>query len=308
MTLRRALGQGKQRLHKTGTWLLHEFPKAPGLELYSRHINRDNAWLTRFLRHGGGKAFQDYATPYLNRDIPRILWIFWSQGEEEAPLLVRHCIASWRLHHPDWDIRVLDSQSAAMQVDLTDIPPHLPLRFHANLLRLRLLAKYGGVWTDATTWCHRPLEDWLPLLGGQTGFFVFSGPHSDRWIDNWFIAAHPDNPLIGAWRDAYAPYVAQLRSEPSKYFMMIYIFQWSLLRNKVLMQHFRRRGSLPAVPCFLLQAALEKKIDLGVVQQAIQRGLPVSKLSWKAPVPLERLDKILDSLSEPALNAVTFTH
>lgn len=293
MRVRSKLGRGKRWLRETGEWLLREFPKAPGLETYARHIDRENGKLTLFLRQGGTQAFLDYVSPYQGRDIPRILWIFWAQGEDNAPPLVRRCIASWRLRHPDWDIRVLDSQSAADLVDLSDVPDYLPFRFRANMLRLRLLSRHGGVWTDATTLCHRPLDDWLPLLGGQTGFFVFSAPHTDRWIDNWFIAAHPDNPLISAWRDSYAAYIARLRNRPSKYFMMIYSLQWALLRNRILMQHFRRRGSLPAVPCFFLQAVLEEKINKGVAQRAIKRGLPLSKLSWKNEVPLERLDEIL---------------
>lgn len=289
MGLRSTLGQGRRRLRETFRWLRHEFPKSPGFELYARHIDRDNAALTQSLRTGGPEAFQSYIAPYLNRDIPRILWIFWAQGEEAAPSVVKTCIASWRRLNPDWDIRVLDNATAEALVDLSDLPPQLPARFRANLLRLRLLARQGGVWTDATTLCHRPLDDWLPLLAGQTGFFVFASPHSDRWISNWFIAAHPENPIISAWSHAYGRYLTRLKVKPGKYFMMIYALQWQLLRNRALMTHFRRRGSLPAVPCFLLQAALEQRIDASIARSAIHRGLPLSKLSWKSPATEEGL-------------------
>lgn len=289
MGLRSTLGQGRRRLRKTFSWLRHEFPKSPGFELYARHIDRDNAVLTQSLRTGGPEAFQNYIAPYLNRDIPRILWIFWAQGEDAAPPVVKTCIASWRRLNPDWDIRVLDDASADALIDLSDLSPDLPFRFRADLLRLRLLARHGGVWTDGTTLCHRPLDEWLPLLAGQTGFFVFAGPHSDRWIDNWFIAAHSKNPLISSWSQAYGRYVTRLKIRPNKYFMMIYALQWQLLRNRDLMAHFRCRGSLPAVPCFLLQAALEDRIDASVARAALRRGLPLSKLSWKSPATEEGL-------------------
>lgn len=289
MGLRSTLGQGRRRLRKTFSWLRHEFPKSPGFELYARHIDRDNALLTQSLRTGGPEAFQSYIAPYLNRDIPRILWIFWAQGEEAAPPVVKTCIASWRRLNPDWDIRVLDNAAAEALVDLSGLPPQLPMRLKADWLRLRLLAQHGGVWTDATTLCHRPLDEWLPLQADQTGFFVFSSPHSDRWFSSWFIAAHPQNPLIGAWSTAISGYLSRSRIKPSRYFLVIYTLQWQLLRDRDLMTHFRRRGSLPAVPCFLLQAALEDRIDASVALAALRRGLPLSKLSWKSPATEEGL-------------------
>lgn len=227
--------------------------------------------------------------------------MFWAQGEDAAPALVRDCIASWRRLNPGWQIRVLDNDTAAELVDLSDLPAHLPFRFKANLLRLRLLSQYGGVWTDATTYCHRPLDDWMPVLGGQTGFFVFASPHADRWISNWFIAAHPDNPVMSAWHDAYRDLLVRQTIKPTKYFMMIYCLQWRLLRDPDLMTQFRRRGSLPAVPCFLLQGALESRIDPDHVRKALKRGLPLSKLSWKAPVPEGRLASLLSDLNPAGL-------
>lgn len=293
MGVRESLGRGKRTLKSTLFWIRHELPKAPRLELYTRRLDRDNRHLTKRLREGGTDAFQAYVSPYLDRDIPRILWIFWAQGEDAAPPVVKKCIASWRRHNPDWDIRILDAHTAQALTMLPDLPDNLPFRFKSNLLRLNLLARHGGVWADATTYCHRPLDQWIHLLGGQTGFFVFSAPHTDRWIDNWFIASDPENPLVTAWRDAYRTLLTRARTQPSKYFMMIYVLQWRLINSPDLMAQFRRRGSLPAVPCFLLQGALEGKIGAETAVKAIERGLPLSKLSHKAVGPEGRLDDLL---------------
>ncbi|WP_164885808.1 capsular polysaccharide synthesis protein [Paenirhodobacter populi] len=230
-------------------------------------------------------------------DIPRILWIYWRQGEAQAPHVVRLCIASWRRLNPGWDIRVLDDASVAQYADISDVPAHLPPRFHADVLRLRLLARYGGVWTDATTYCHRPLDGWLPLLAGQTGFFVFGGPYHDRWFDNWFIAAHPDNPLIGRWAENYARYARRLTWVPSKYFMMIYILQWDVLRHRKLWRAFHENGRLPAVGCMILQAWLENRADLAPFRKVLAAGLPLSKLNWR----LSMDDAVIDRAFVEAL-------
>ncbi|RWR29823.1 hypothetical protein D2T29_13630 [Sinirhodobacter populi] len=293
MTLRSALGRTKRRGIEFARWMTGEFPHAPGLEVYSRIINRHTGHLTRFLQQGGRGAFEEYIAPYQDRDIPRILWIYWRQGEAQAPHVVRLCIASWREMNPDWDVRILDDTTVAQYADISDVPAHLPPRFHANLLRLRLLAQYGGIWADATTLCHRPLNDWIPLMAGQTGFFVFGGPYLDRWIDNWFIAANPKSDLIQAWCRAYARYVTRLKREPRKYFMMIYTLQWCMLRDAKLRHDFRRSGSLPAISCFLLQAWLEGRAELGPFRAAYAAGLPLSKLNWRLPMTDAEVDRRL---------------
>jgi hypothetical protein len=134
-------------------------------------------------------------------------------------------------------------------------------------------------------------------LGGRTGFFVFRGPHFDRWIDSWFIAAHSANPLILVWARRYSEYVTQLRRKtPDKYFMMIYALQWGILRSKALRQAFRSSGGLPAVPAFFLQGYLEGRSDAEPFKQACKAGFPLSKLNWRLQMPDEVLTAKLDEL------------
>lgn len=133
-------------------------------------------------------------------DIPRRIWMFWDQGEASAPAVVRHCIASWRRHHPAWQITVLDAQSIEEFVELR-LPAQklaaIGQTKKANLLRLALLERHGGVWADATTLCCQPLDAWLPELSGS-GFFAFTNSNPDRLLANWFLVSAAGNPLISA--------------------------------------------------------------------------------------------------------------
>ena len=296
-SLRDRLHYLRKRGRSLARWLVRELPHAPGLELYSWGIDRQNRALTRQMVQGGVEATTAYFAPYQNREIPKILWLFWEQGLAEAPLLIRASVAQWRAMNPAWEIRVIDRESAGAWVDMPDLSPALAHRMRANALRLRLLARHGGVWADATTYCHRPLDEWLPLLGGQTGFFTFAGPHRDRWIDNWFIAAHPDTALIRTWCARYDAYVTRLTHTPQKYFMMIYILQWALLRDPALRQVFRSSGALPAVPCYYLMAALEGKAPPALFGRALAQGLPVNKLSHRAGLPGREMLGRLEALT-----------
>lgn len=132
----------------------------------------------------------------------KIIWCCWFQGEDEAPEIVRRCIASWRRHNPDWDLRCLDRHTIPHYVDIARFvdlkrqkvpPPAL-----SDILRLALLHEFGGVWVDATTLCMQPLNEWLPDRMGQ-GFFLFEKPGPDRPVSSWFIAAKSGNPILEEW-------------------------------------------------------------------------------------------------------------
>lgn len=156
------------------------------------------------------KPFRVY--PHPRGDFPRVVWICWLQGESNAPPLLQSCIASWRRMNPGWQVRVLDREMARNFMGNVSIPGHrldvLPPEKWTNILRMRLLTEIGGVWTDASTFCLRPLDHWLPecMVGG---FFVFRDSAPFFMADNWFIASDRDNPLAKLWRDAHEKFWAK---------------------------------------------------------------------------------------------------
>ena len=87
-----------------------------------------------------------------------IVWTLWLQGEDEAPEIVRACLASMRKHLTGKRIVVLDE--GTMLDDVT-LPEHVLQKYKAgtitrthfsDLLRLELLTTRGGTWADATVW------------------------------------------------------------------------------------------------------------------------------------------------------------
>jgi len=285
-----------QSIRRWFRWILFEFSQYPLFELYGQTINRDNARFASMAQLNPQAAFTEYVRPYLGNDIPKIIWIYWGKGEYVAPPLVKRCINSWRSANPDWDVRVLSDETAIDYVDISIINPMYPPRLHADYLRLKLLERFGGVWVDATTMCHRPLSEWIPLLGGQTGFFIFRGPYHDRWVDSWFIAAKAEHPLVIAWSNIFSKIMQNYRYTPTLYFAIIYALQWMIICDKNLRLHFRASGGLPAVPAFLLQGYLEDKCDAQPFEQARAAGFPLSKLNWRLEISEQQLHEKLDRL------------
>ncbi|GGY49489.1 capsular polysaccharide synthesis protein [Parvularcula lutaonensis] len=160
--------------------------------------------------------------------VPRILWMFWAQGWDQAPEVVGPCVKSWKAHNPDWDIRLLTAETIAEHLADPSVIQRMldegqPLEAVSNLLRVELIIAHGGVWADATAYCLRPLSEWIDDAA-KGGFFAFADPGADRKLSSWFLAGHPGNAIATKWRDATVRYWDG-RSERHIYFWFHGLFK-----------------------------------------------------------------------------------
>ncbi len=142
----------------------------------------------------------DNSDPAAYTKLTRYLWIFWAQGEDNAPFLVKHCISSWRAFNPGWDVRVLDRASLWQTIDLEGLENRqdIPLQALSDIIRVKLLTCHGGVWADASLFCARPLDDWLPRYY-HDHFFAFASEKRDRIMTTWFLAGNAQSELLSQW-------------------------------------------------------------------------------------------------------------
>jgi hypothetical protein len=136
----------------------------------------------------------------------RTVWLYWHQGFDAAPDLVRACARSWQERNPGWTVQQLDQHSIGKYVDISamlEFPrPDITLQKTAVLARLALLERFGGVWADATVFCMDPLDSWLPQRM-ESGFFAFQMPDTSRLMSNWFMAAERGNLLHHELHEAF---------------------------------------------------------------------------------------------------------
>ena len=277
-------------------YLTHEFARAPGLEIDSYINNRRNRGYARQIKAWTTNGIRPDLEAARRAPLPKIIWMYWAQGVEDAPFIVKRCVESWQRHNPEWDVRVLDAQTVSEVVDLSDVPDVMPQRVVANMMRLRLLTANGGVWADATTLCHRPLDDWLPLHM-TSGFFAFKNPGSGRQLDSWFLVARPGNPVVSAWLRVYSDYITHCRTVSKKYFMVMFSFNWAMKRDAEARAAWGISGALPALPTFHLMAAISGEVPLSLAIEAVEDGLPLSKLSWKIKTDPAEVTALLDQVS-----------
>lgn len=144
--------------------------------------------------------------------IPKKIWTFWDSPN--PPEIVNKCIETWKKQNPNYEIVVLNKENLSQylpEVDFSKIK-HIhdksPEKF-ADMVRLHVLAKYGGIWSDASIICLKPYDSWIPSLQEKknseyVGFYIdsFTLPEykeKSPVVENWFFACVSNSSFVNDW-------------------------------------------------------------------------------------------------------------
>ena len=155
-------------------------------------------------------------TPYcyaLN-EVPKRIYSLWMQGAEQAPELVKRNWQRWQRMNPEYELIILDKESSlAYLTDFPFDPSTLPVQTYSDIVRLTMLAHYGGIWADATVFPVKPLSRWLPRVIKKQDFFAYNrGLKDPTPIPSWFLVATPDSLIMKQWYDLMRAYWFMPRS------------------------------------------------------------------------------------------------
>lgn len=198
-----------------------------GIVLFGHILNAP--WASRMQRRRHrGLVTQRLVCSYLDRYVPYFenipplpdvdvqrqeerIFSIWLQGEDAAPEIVKACWRSIRKHCSQ-ELVILDASTIS---DWISLPEYVlekwrsgkmrPCHF-ADICRIELLYKYGGLWLDATDYVFEPMPQWLL----DQDFFVYMSGEKQRgfysFIQNCFIRARKGSYLLHAWREAVLTY------------------------------------------------------------------------------------------------------
>ena len=139
----------------------------------------------------------------LNTD--KIIWSYWHS--EYIPLVVNIAYNSWHKCNSDYIICHINNNNLFYYINENEFPSNFNnkiIQHKADIIRLILLEKYGGIWLDSSIFLKKPLSlKWDPKnydLGG----YAFSGDNVNNLIfENWFISAPKKSPLIIEWKKEF---------------------------------------------------------------------------------------------------------
>jgi mannosyltransferase OCH1-like enzyme len=122
--------------------------------------------------------------------IPRVIHQIWI-GPDPLPEDHRRWIETWRSNHPSWEHRLWTEENLPQDPIRPEILERLraPVE-RADILRLEILYRHGGIYVDADVECLRPVD---PVLEGEDFVGVCLKPGR---ATNTFIASVPEHPLL----------------------------------------------------------------------------------------------------------------
>ena len=163
-------------------------------------------------------------------ELPKVCWMLWLTGWDQSgnttckhnanercdvtsrwryntpPYMARMALESWRHHNPEWAIVQISWANVGKYVNLTRVSTKLKEQAASDIIRLHLLAKYGGIWADATVLCMHSVEYWAFNATRSAGFWMyFDRPpalYKESFPLSSFILAAKDSVVLRAWNKA----------------------------------------------------------------------------------------------------------
>ena len=140
-------------------------------------------------------------------EINKRAFVFWWQGEDNAPELVKICINSIR-KRSGLEVILISQKNIG---DYIDIPSYIFEKVHSgkmglavfsDYIRFNLLYKYGGIWLDATDFVTGPIPESILEYSFYSAKNAYKSTYGWKWT-SFFMAAKKGDYLCGMMVDFY---------------------------------------------------------------------------------------------------------
>lgn len=216
----------------------------------------------------------------------KTIYILWFQGFVQSHEVVKKCIESWKKYNSDWNIILIDNNNLNDYIKLNDYIDFsikkIDLTALSDIIRICLLQKYGGLWVDATTFCNKSLNDWLPNYI-EEGFFAFNKPAPDRLLSSWFIYSEQNNYITELWFKSTLQYY-KLNNSPHTYFWFHYLFNDLYISDTYFKELWDKVPKLSANglgPHYLQEKGMFNMINEEIKECIDSKITPLYKLTYK---------------------------
>lgn len=131
--------------------------------------------------------------------IPRIIHQIWWQGQDKIPENLKKSHNSWKLHHPNWQIKVWDLYNMNQLIQ-TEYPwfsqifdqYEYPIQ-RADAIRYFFLHYYGGVYVDMDLFCQKSITPVIEKMESQQLKLAFCKSGHLNYLSNWMIISTAHN-------------------------------------------------------------------------------------------------------------------
>ena len=291
-----------------------------GLDLRTRAAIARNQQIKNFLLKKYSALLEKYSTASAEncqRAEKFRVWYCWFQGEENLPPLVQCCYNSLKLNAGRYEICFIDEKNFA---DYLELPAHILKKFAdgkisrthlSDILRVNLLARYGGLWLDATILVTEPLESHRDLLerryftqkfyrekSNDAPKIYVTNPSYGRWATFAQGSAYENYPLFSFMSEFYARYWEEFDGVID-YVLMDFAMELAYEKISAV------RADMDAVPVNNPDTnTLIFKLNLPYAQYPYEKILAetfLHKLNWRVNLNLARPDTVYKKIRQKYL-------
>lgn len=157
------------------------------------------------------KFIDNYKISDTIKEKSKFVWIFWYQGLQDAPELVKKCINSVKENYSGWNIVIITKDNISEYIEIPDYiidkveKKIITLTHFSDILRAALLVKHGGLWLDATVLCTGNMIENFD----KHDLFVYR----NGWMDmeninmaSWLIYSKTNNEILNLTLDLLKEY------------------------------------------------------------------------------------------------------
>lgn len=209
-----------------------------------------------------------------------VIWVCWLQGEEQAPALVKKCLASIRRHAGDKKVVIITNDNMRSYVDIPDYiykkkaAGYISNTHFSDILRVSLLNQHGGLWIDATVFLSSPIPE--KIL--KASFFAM---HDSTHLhnDSWFLASIPHHVMMEAMQKLLYEYW-QYETRLLNYFLYHIFFDMMIDNNSLCAEAWSKVPLYRAGDCYEYQYNFFKPYDEDILQAFFEKS-SIHKLTYK---------------------------
>lgn len=120
--------------------------------------------------------YSSFAEASVTANTNNTIWVFWAQGRDHMPALVKQCVEQIDRMKGEFRLVVLDTDSYKQYVTLPNVvlrklaEGKMTLTHFSDILRFALLRKYGGWWMDATIFPVHQIDKQSSLYSIKTAY------------------------------------------------------------------------------------------------------------------------------------------
>ena len=216
------------------------------------------------------------------------IWQYWDTGINNAPDLVKACVASVDRYCKDYERVLLDDKSIKDYIEIPERVYRLKEKglistaHFADIVRTYLLYKYGGCWIDATVYMTAPLPSFIK----SSKLFVFQNNKDDDLdnlnMTNYFISSNGNSIIIAKMKRFLEKYWEK-NTKAINYFFYAHAFTLFTNSSAENIEEWNGMFKFPFLIVQQMEKELLNKFSYTRLKE-LERMSPIHKLSYKRRV------------------------